>query len=203
MPYVDIFPSAVSIENIGRNFTKEENDICNAEFETAMHNVGNMMGADQYVLNRPELSTLRSLIQARLNAYLDEVFAPHNDLEIYITQSWFSWLTPGQHFHEHQHQNSLVSGCLYFSADRNQDALILHKKEFQQIYIPTKPETTNKWNAHIATIPVGTGDIVLFPSKITHSVAPTQGQHLRTTLAFNSFIKGSIREGLHLLDLDL
>jgi predicted 2-oxoglutarate/Fe(II)-dependent dioxygenase YbiX len=55
----------------------------------------------------------------------------------------------------------------------------------------------------MANIPVATGDIVLFPSKITHSVAPTQGKHLRTTLAFNSFIKGNIREGLHLLDLDL
>ena len=203
MPYVDVFPSAVSIENIGRAFTQEETEICDQEYKVAMHNIGNMMGSDQYVLNRPELSDIRQFIQQRLDAYLHEVYAPHNDLEIYITQSWFSWLAPGQHFHEHQHQNSLVSGCLYFNADRNQDALILHKKEFQQIYIPTAPENTNLWNAQMANIPVATGDIVLFPSKITHSVAPTQGKHLRTTLAFNSFIKGNIREGLHLLDLAL
>lgn len=203
MPYVNVFPSAVSISNIEREFTPEEHNICNQEFESSMHNIGNMMGSDQYILNRPELADIKELIQQRLDSYLRDVYAPHNDLKIYITQSWFSWLKPGQHFHEHQHQNSLVSGCLYFNADRNQDALILHKKEFQQIYIPTAPENTNEWNAQMANIPVATGDVVLFPSKITHSVAPTQGEHLRITLAFNSFIKGSIREGMHLLDLDL
>jgi len=203
MPYVDVFPSAVSITDLERDFTQEELKVVDEEYKTAMHNIGNMMGADQYVLNRPELANIKATLEQRLKNYLEDVFAPKNNLEIYITQSWFSWLNPGQHFHEHQHQNSLISGCLYFNADRNQDALILHKKEFQQIYIPAVTEKTNKWNSQMATIPVSTGNIVLFPSKITHSVAPTQGNYIRTTLAFNSFIRGKIKEGLHLLDLEL
>lgn len=201
--YVDIFPSAVQISTIERDFTEEERNLVEEEYKTGMHNIGNIMGSDQYILNRPEFANIKNTIQTKLTEYLHEVFCPKNDLEIYITQSWLSWLNPGQHFHEHQHQNSLVSGCLYFNADRNQDAFLLHKKEFQQIYIPSMVEKTNKWNSQMATIPVHTGDIVLFPSKITHSVAPTRGNHIRTTLAFNSFIRGSIREGLHLLDLDL
>jgi len=63
MPYVDVFPSAVSIENIGRAFTQEETEICDQEYKVAMHNIGNMMGSDQYVLNRPELSSIRETIQ--------------------------------------------------------------------------------------------------------------------------------------------
>jgi uncharacterized protein (TIGR02466 family) len=203
MPYVDIFPSAVSITSIERNFTEEELKVVDEEYKTAMQNIGNMMGLDQYVLNRPELANIKATLEQRLNDYLQDVFAPSNDLEIYITQSWFSWLNPGQYFHEHQHQNSLISGCLYFNADRNQDAILLHKKEFQQIYIPAVVEKTNKWNSQIATIPVDTGNIVLFPSKITHSVAPTHGNYVRTTLAFNSFIRGSINHGYNLLDLHL
>ena len=203
MPYVDIFPLAVSIDKIGREFTEEERKLEQTEYQTAMHNISNMMGKDQYVLDRPEFANIRKFIQTKLDEYLHEVYAPKNDLKIYITQSWMSWLNPGQNFHKHYHQNSLVSGCLYFNADRNQDAFILHKEEYQQIYIPAMPSLTNKWNSQMATIPINTGDLILFPSKLTHSVAPTQGQHIRATLAFNSFIKGSIREGLHLLDLDL
>lgn len=203
MPYVDIFPSAVQITSLERSFTDEELEFVKQEYKTGMHNIGNIMGRNQYVLEEPAFANIKKELQRRIDDYLNDVFAPKNNLKIYITQSWLSWLNPGQHFHEHQHQNSLVSGCLYFNADRSRDALMLHKKEFQQIYIPAEIEKTNKWNSQMATIPVSTGDIVLFPSKITHSVAPTTGNYVRTTLAFNTFIKGSIREGLHLLDLDL
>ena len=166
-----------------------------------MQNIGNLMGDDQYVLDRPEMTNIRTIVQNELDNYLKKVYSPKNNLTIEITQSWLSWLDPGQYFHEHQHQNSLVSGCLYINANRNYDAIIFHKKEFQQIYIPAGSD--NQWNTTMATCPVNTGDIVLFPSKITHSVAPTRNNYTRTTLAFNSFVRGEIREGRHLLDLSL
>jgi uncharacterized protein (TIGR02466 family) len=203
MPYLDIFPLAVSADSIAREFTEEEHKLVQAEYQSAMNNISNLMGANQYVLNRPEFADIREFIQEKIDNYLHEVYAPKNDLKIYITQSWLSWLKPGQEFHKHYHQNSLVSGCLYLNADRNQDAFKLHKEEYQQIYIPVDNEKLNKWNTQVATIPVNTGDLILFPSKLHHSVSPTQGEHIRTTLAFNTFIKGSIKEGFHLLDLDL
>lgn len=201
MPIVDIFPTAVSISQMPRNFHQGELEFFDNEKTTAMQNIGNLMGDDQYVLDRPEMTNIRTIVQNELDNYLKKVYSPKNNLTIEITQSWLSWLDPGQYFHEHQHQNSLVSGCLYINANRNYDAIIFHKKEFQQIYIPAGSD--NQWNTTMATCPVNTGDIVLFPSKITHSVAPTRNNYTRTTLAFNSFIRGEIREGRHLLDLSL
>ncbi len=201
MPIVDIFPTAVSISQMPRNFHQGELEFFDNEKTTAMQNIGNLMGDDQYVLDRPEMTNIRTIVQNELDNYLKKVYSPKNNLTIEITQSWLSWLDPGQYFHEHQHQNSLVSGCLYINANRNYDAIIFHKKEFQQIYIPAGSD--NQWNTTMATCPVNTGDIVLFPSKITHSVAPTRNNYTRTTLAFNSFVRGEIREGRHLLDLSL
>jgi uncharacterized protein (TIGR02466 family) len=184
-----------------RNFHQDELEFFDNEKTTAMQNIGNLMGDDQYILDRPEMVNIRIIVQNELDNYLKKVYSPKNNLTIEITQSWLSWLDPGQYFHEHQHQNSLVSGCLYINANRNYDAIIFHKKEFQQIYIPAGSD--NQWNTTMATCPVNTGDIVLFPSKITHSVAPTRNNYTRTTLAFNSFVRGEIREGRHLLDLSL
>ena len=198
---VDIFPTPISVTKMDRTFSQFELEFFDKEKLTAMQNIGNLMGDDQYVLDREEMKDIRALVQQELDLYLANVFAPKNDLRLEITQSWLSWLNPGQYFHEHQHQNSLVSGCLYINANRNYDAILFHKKEFQQIYIPAGKD--NQWNTTIATCPVNTGDIVLFPSKITHSVAPTRNNYIRTTLAFNAFVRGSISEGKHLLDLSL
>ena len=37
----------------------------------------------------------------------------------------------------------------------------------------------------------GTGDIILFPSDLTHTVDPTVGDETRISLAFNTFAKGA------------
>ena len=41
-------------------------------------------------------------------------------------------------------------------------------------------------------MPVKTGDIVLFPSNLMHSVPKTEHDHTRVSLAFNSFWEGEL-----------
>ena len=61
----------------------------------------------------------------------------------------------------------------------------------------------NTWNSLTWWIPVKSGDILLFPSYLNHSVETKQDNNLRISLAFNTFVKGNIgsREGLSELNL--
>jgi hypothetical protein len=54
---------------------------------------------------------------------------------------------------------------------------------------------------------VGTGDLVLFPSSLTHMVETVKGDQTRISLSFNTFPVGNIGEevsltGLQIGDLD-
>ena len=48
---------------------------------------------------------------------------------------------------------------------------------------------------------MGTGDLVLFPSSLTHMVETVQGEATRISLSFNTFPVGSIGEGVDLTGL--
>lgn len=61
----------------------------------------------------------------------------------------------------------------------------------------------NLWNSTSWWFPVKTGDIIIFPSSLTHAVETKQGDNTRTSLAFNVFIKGTIGNNKSLTELHL
>ena len=52
-------------------------------------------------------------------------------------------------------------------------------------------------------IAIGTGALVMFPSELQHMVEQKQGRNLRTSLSFNTFIKGDIGVNGELTELRL
>ena len=46
-----------------------------------------------------------------------------------------------------------------------------------------------------------TGDVILFPSSLTHMVETKQGDNTRISLAFNVFIKGTVGNNKNLTEL--
>jgi ectoine hydroxylase-related dioxygenase (phytanoyl-CoA dioxygenase family) len=61
----------------------------------------------------------------------------------------------------------------------------------------------NSFNSSSWWFPVKTGDIVIFPSSLIHSVETKQGNNTRISLAFNVFIKGTIGINNSLTELHL
>ena len=61
----------------------------------------------------------------------------------------------------------------------------------------------NMWNSESWWFPVKTGDIILFPSSLTHMVETKQGDNTRISLAFNVFIKGTVGNNKSLTELIL
>lgn len=153
-------------------------------------NDGNTSSVDKYILKQKKIGNLTTYIEKCAHEYLMASIAPKNDVRLRITQSWLNWTTPGQFHHKHAHPNSLISGCFYVSANKETDKIFFYKDTYQQIKFP--PAEWNTFNSESWWFSVGTGDLIFFPSHLTHMVQPVGGEETRISLAFNMFPVGHI-----------
>ena len=164
-------------------------------------NDGNTSSEDKYLLKQKKLLNLRQFIEKSLHEYFMATFCPKNDAHLKITQSWLNWTKPGQFHHKHAHPNSLISGCYYVNAHKDSDKIFFYRDGYQQIKFP--PAEWNPYNSESWWYPVGSGDLILFPSSRTHMVQPVEGEDTRISLAFNTFPIGVIGDENELTALQL
>ena len=153
-------------------------------------NEGNTSSVDRYLLKQKKLGNLTTFIEKCAHEYLMATINPKFDARLRITQSWLNWTTPGQFHHKHAHPNSLISGCFYLNADKDNDKIFFFKDGYKQIKFP--PVDWNAYNSESWWYPVGTNDLVFFPSHLTHMVQPVGGEETRISLAFNTFPVGHV-----------
>ena len=65
------------------------------------------------------------------------------------------------------------------------------------------PVKWNEYNSESWWFPVGTGELILFPSNLSHKVQPVEGSDTRISLAFNTFPVGHIGDEDELTALHL
>jgi hypothetical protein len=94
-----------------------------------------------------------------------------------------------------------VSGVFYPQANRETDKIYFYRDGFQQIKFP--PSDWNVWNSESWWFEVGTEDLVLFPSSLTHMVETVKGEDTRISLSFNTFPVGLVGEEMDLTGLKL
>lgn len=164
-------------------------------------NEGNTSSVDRYLLKQKKLAILTTFIEKSLHEYLMATICPKNDTRLRITQSWLNWTKPGQYHHKHAHPNSLISGCFYVNADKENDKIFFYRDGYQRIKFP--PVEWNTYNSESWWYPVGSGDLVFFPSSLTHMVQPVGGEDTRVSLAFNTFPVGYIGDEDELTALHL
>ena len=198
-----IFPTPVQQGNIGRSFTQEELDFIKLHCEPnrTYKNTGNTTSLDRYILKQPEMKDVLEYINASIKNYVANVIIPKHPVEFVVTQSWLNYTKEGEYHHKHAHPNSLISGVFYFDAEFEKDKIYFFKDGYQQIKLPT--DTFNLYTSDSWFFQVKTGDIMLFPSSLTHMVESKKGDNVRTSLAFNVFPKGYIGEEESLTALHL
>ena len=210
-----LFGAPLYTSNIGRSYTKEETDF----FENSKKHVKSTILSETtansytgknkkgtYLLELEKLSTLKKDVMVHVQAYFEKIYAPASDCSIYLTQSWINFTEEGQEHYPHHHHNSLVSGVVYLDADKQHDGIIFFRPQNfydRTIHIDPKQSELNEFNVSKWDLPVETGDIVLFPSYLRHSVDVKNGKNTRTSLAFNTFVKGTIGETLVCTELQL
>ena len=185
-----VFPTPVTFTNIERELTPKEKKYIEKQAEKPYKNQGNLTSTNRYILRDKEMKGLSDVIDRAVAHYFQTVICPKNDVKLYTTQSWLNWTEEGQYHHKHAHPNSIVSGVFYVDADPEVDKIYFFREGYQQIKFPT--ENFNPFNSESWYFTVKTGDIVLFPSNLTHMVETKAGKNRRTSLAFNTFAKGYI-----------
>ncbi len=195
----NLFPTPVAFFRLGRDLTKKELDFVLGQERRP--NEGNTTSDNRTILKAPELTSVRDFIEDAVLEYFKTVHAPDGDVNLYITQSWANYTERGQYHHKHTHPNSFVSGVFYPQADRSFDKIYFFKEGYDRIKLTT--EKYNIWNSESWWFEVGAGDLILFPSNLTHMVTTKEGDQTRVSIAFNTFVKGhiGIDEGLTGLSL--
>lgn len=182
-----LFPTAVAKFELGREFTSEEMDFT---LNQSTHpNAGNTTSDDRYVLKHDTFLNLSEFVQKCVDEYLKSIFAPKENVQLRVTQSWFNYTKPGQFHHKHSHPNSFISGVLYMKAAKERDKIYFFNETYQQITLNT--ENFNLFNSKSWWIPVETGNLMLFPSSLTHCVEAVKDEE-RISLAFNTFPIGLV-----------
>jgi len=195
----NLFPTAVSFLELGRELSDEETDfLLNLEQGP---NDGNTTSKDRHLLDNPKMASLREFIDISVFAYLKEIYSPKNEVSLRITQSWANYTKPGQFHHRHAHSNSFISGVFYIKANKETDSIKFFKEGYQQVKLHV--DKYNFYNSDTWWFPVGTGQLVLFPSSLTHMVPVLQGEDQRVSMSFNTFPVGYVGDddsitGLHL-----
>lgn len=197
-----IFATPVMISNLNRDFTPEELAFFQEiDSQYKLKNYGNSVSLDNYVLNHPEMETLRLQLLDKVSLFVRETEAPSKDVDAYVTQSWINYTEKGGYHHRHSHQNSYISGVIYLDADATYDSITFYRKYMPQITIDAAHMTP--YNSQTNTYSVSTGDVVLFPSWLEHEVGKVIRDETRVSLAFNVFLKGDLGSNKKLTELIL
>jgi uncharacterized protein (TIGR02466 family) len=196
-----IFPIPVYVSKLGRELTKKELSLVNKSKLDFYKNDGNITSNDNYILNHKSFNSLKEDLGLRVQDYFNKVLSTTDAVTPFITQSWLNYTETNQYHHKHQHPNSLVSGVFYVNCHEELDKIKFFKDGYKTIVPEIKD--WNLYNSESWWFTVKTGDIILFPSSLTHMVENKEGTNTRISLAFNVFIKGNIGNNKSLTELIL
>ena len=184
----ELFPTTLLTTNIQREFTDKELEFINSQEE--QQNQGNSYSKNTYVLNDPVLKELNDFCQNFIELYCRQIYNMDTSIKPYITQSWFNFADPGEYHPQHRHSNSFISGVLYISDNNHLKITNSNPPSLEWKF------GTNNWSntscMHATMFDYPKGSLVLFPSSTHHEVPPNKSKDRRISLAFNTFLSGSL-----------
>jgi uncharacterized protein (TIGR02466 family) len=196
-----IFPTPIYISKLDRELTSKELLFVDKIKLDIHNNEGNKTSNDNYILNNKSFKNLKEDLDLRVQDYFSKILSITDAVTPYITQSWLNYTETNQYHHKHAHPNSLVSGVFYINCHEKHDKIKFFNDNYKTIKLEVKD--WNLYNSETWWFSVKTGDIILFPSSLTHMVETKQGDNTRISLAFNVFIKGTVGNNKNLTELIL
>ena len=196
-----IFPTPIYISKLDRKLTPLELKFVDKHKKDFYKNDGNITSKNNYILNEKPFASIKKELDLKVKDYFNKIMSPANKITPYITQSWLNYTETNQYHHKHAHPNSLVSGVFYINCNEEHDKIKFFRDNYKTIKLEIKEY--NMWNSESWWFPVKTGDVILFPSSLTHMVETKEGDNTRISLAFNVFIKGTVGDNKQLTELIL
>ena len=149
-----------------------------------------------HILDVIQLRELRGKIDQGIQEYMKHLGVDMTKISMNITTSWVNRYARGDLTHQHHHSNSIISG-VYYLEDCDETAPI----QFHRApgYVNLWPNTINlpiqqhnALNIDVVTVIPKAGELIMWPSHLAHSVPPNQSDTERHTIAFNTFVKGTL-----------
>ena len=164
-------------------------------------NTLNSTSLNHFYLEKYELKNFKEFILKLLNNYHHNLMGYDHRAKIYITQSWLTISRPGEGHHLHRHPNSIYSGVYYLTGEHTQTKFHSPTKLYQQVVFQ-KNKTTPYLEENL-TVNASQGNLIIFPSNLSHEVQPNPSEKVRTTLSFNTWFKGEVGQDQQLDNLIL
>tara|TARA_R110000796_G_scaffold252523_1_gene387367 strand:+ start:3188 stop:3799 length:612 start_codon:yes stop_codon:yes gene_type:complete len=197
-----LFSTPVAAFKLNHLDTEQKSFLLNTEVgNNSNPYLGNVASNNNYILNQPELESLKKNIQDCINKYKEEVMSC--DQELYVTNSWVNFLQPGTKHSMHHHSNSVLSGVYYIKTDDKTPNLRLEHPNTHLWPLCWERKKFNHENSLGEVIVIEDNMLILFPSSIWHSVELNTSSITRVSLSFNTFLKGDISGNNYLADLKL
>jgi uncharacterized protein (TIGR02466 family) len=196
-----IFPTPIYISKLNRDFTPLELKFVDKSKKNFTKNDGNITSKNNYILNEKPFENIKKELDLRVKDYFKKVISSTDKIIPYITQSWLNYTETNQYHHKHAHPNSLVSGVFYINCHEELDKIKFFDDKYKTIKLETKD--WNLYNSESWWFTVKTGDIIMFPSSLTHMVETKEGTNTRISLAFNVFVKGTLGDNTRLTELTI
>ena len=191
-----LFPTPAIVINIDRSFTKDELQFFLTDIP--MHKLKNRtvhQSKDFQIFDTfaEELKDIKTFCEYHLKKYLEEVEGADTELcELRITESWLNKMKPQEYMERHHHPNSYLSGVFYIRC-LSPDSIDFNNRRWrvQNMQFPTKKATA--WNIENVGYNIKEGDLILFPSNMSHSVNLNETKDReRISIGFNTFPKGEM-----------
>jgi uncharacterized protein (TIGR02466 family) len=157
-----------------------------------LRNESNQISEDTYIFEAPELASIKAAVQEVLDFYSAEVMGIPQRL--YVTQSWSLLNEPNIGMHAHSHSNSIISGSLYFCEmpEPPSRMIFTRHKCYRQLDLQPTAGPRNLYNTPTNTVTPQKGEVLLFSSELTHMVEANASREPRYSIAFNTFVRGTL-----------
>ena len=179
---LQIFPTPLLIVKYEEDISEETKYVENLEYtEQKQHK--NFRSTDSYLFKHEPLKKIKNFCGESLTKYTEKVL--NSKQRLIITQCWTNKNPLGAKHHEHEHPNSIVSGVFYFKIGDKLPPIQFSKTN--QNALQLNPFKYNHLNAETFLLPCVSGELLLFPSNLRHSVPINQGEETRYSMSFNTF----------------
>ena len=195
---LQIFPTPVLITKYEGDLSKEIKYVYSLPYKEQKVNA-NFKSQDTYLLEIEELKNLKDFFYESLNKFTKNIL--QSEQRLVITQCWANKNPPGSKHHEHVHPNSIISGVMYFQINEKLPPISFAKE--RQDGVKLDPIKYDHINSETFMLPCKSGELILFPSSLKHSVPINQGEEDRISISFNTFCIDAIGSEQSLTHLDI
>jgi len=153
--------------------------------------ISNKGGWHSNDIHHPLPPALEELI-SDLTLFINDYCKQTTDIDDLVLGNWWVNINGKNDYNiPHDHQNSVLSAVYYVEVPNpNTGDLIIHRDDNSRFFLGKYRKNKTHFSSHSYSISPNTGQVIIFPSWMKHSVEKNNSDAERISIAFNFVIQG-------------